>query len=189
MHGQRYGQRQPLGDQVRHRRAVGIAVAEIADQEAADPVQVANDQRLVEPELDGHRADRFGRGVRAHQHLGGVARQRIEHEEDDQRGARKRRKQGQKAAENEDAHGFVPAEGYRIDGSSGHRSSEFCAASNSAETRSNSASPRNRPTSCRPIGSPSAPKPQDTLTAGCPVIEWRRGSKDRRSSSNHLMTR
>jgi hypothetical protein len=105
---QRNRQREPLRDQLGHRRAVGIAVTHIADQKPADPVQIANDQRLIEPELDGHRADRFRRGVRAHEHFSRVARQRIEHEKDDHRRSRQRRNQCQKAPENEDGHAPFP---------------------------------------------------------------------------------
>jgi hypothetical protein len=107
-HRQRDGERQPLGDKIRYRRAVGIAVAEIADQEPADPVQVTDDQRLVEPKLDRHGADRLRRRIGAHQHLGSVTRQRIKHEKDDQRGARQRCHQRQKASEDKETHALFP---------------------------------------------------------------------------------
>jgi hypothetical protein len=87
----RNGQHQPLGDQARDRRAVDIAGAEVADEQALDPLQIANRQRLVEPELDSERAHRVRRGVRAHQHLRGVAGQGVEHQENDQGCADQRR--------------------------------------------------------------------------------------------------
>ena len=70
-------------------------------------MDVAIVQRLIQPELDGQRADRIRRGIRAHQHLRGVAGQGIQDKEDDQRRADQRRYQRQKAAENEDAQALL----------------------------------------------------------------------------------
>jgi hypothetical protein len=63
---------------------------------------------LIQPELDRQRSDGIRRGIRAHQHLCGVAGQGIQNKEDDQRRADQRRYQRQKAAENEDAQVPIP---------------------------------------------------------------------------------
>ncbi|GCC47712.1 hypothetical protein chiPu_0032010, partial [Chiloscyllium punctatum] len=101
---ERDGQHQPLRDQSGHRRAIDVAVAEVADRHALEPEQVAYGERLIEAELDGERAHRIGRGIGAHQHLGGIAGQRVEHQENDQRGRDQRRQQGQDPPQKEYAH-------------------------------------------------------------------------------------
>ena len=105
---QRNCQRKALCNQSGDRRAIGVAVAEIARQHPLDPMDVAIVQRLIQPELDHQRPDRIRRGIRAHQHLCGVAGQGIQNKEDNQRRTDQRRYQRQKAAENEDAQVPIP---------------------------------------------------------------------------------
>ncbi len=112
--GERDGQHQSLRDQSRHGRAIGIAVAEIADHHSPDPVHVAGEQRLVQPELDSESLHRVGRCIGAHQRLGRIAGQRIQYQEDDQRGSDKRRQQGQKSSQDEYTHALSDSPGGTI---------------------------------------------------------------------------
>ena len=102
---QRNGERQPLRHQLEHRRAVRIAVAELAMRHAADPMPVALERRAIQPQPGGQRAHRLGRRVRAHHGLRGVARQYFEHQKYHDRGPRQGCDQRQQALEQEKSHG------------------------------------------------------------------------------------
>ena len=80
--GEWQGQRHALGDQLDHRGAIAVAIAQIPMQQTVDPVQVALPGRLVQAQLLGQFGDGFGCSVGAHQHLGGVAGQDLQHQKD-----------------------------------------------------------------------------------------------------------
>ena len=60
--------------------------AEVAAQDAADPVEVLHDERPVEAELLADRGDLLGRRLRAADHRAQVARQQAQQQEDDDAG-------------------------------------------------------------------------------------------------------
>ena len=66
---------------------------------------IALERRAVEAELDGQRLHRFGRRGRAEHDLGRVARQDVEHREDDDRRGEQGRDEGREALEQEEADG------------------------------------------------------------------------------------
>ena len=96
---------EPFQHQFGHRRAVGIA--QLPRSPTSIPLTqlpVATASGWSMPELDGQRLHRIGRGVGAHQHLRGVARQDLQHQENDHGCAYQRRQQGQQTSEDKYAH-------------------------------------------------------------------------------------
>ena len=86
--------------------AVGVAVAEIEAQQPADPVQVADDQRLVETVLGAQGRQRVGPRIGAQHHQRRIARQHLDDGEDDDRRQRQRDQGGGEAAGEEVDHAF-----------------------------------------------------------------------------------
>ena len=72
---------------------------------AADPVEIAPHQRLVEPHLLPQRLQRFGRGVHAEHQLRRIAGQDFEHREHDERRNDQRRHADRKALQEVGEHG------------------------------------------------------------------------------------
>ena len=100
----RFAEIRALDDEIEHRRAVGVALAQVAGQQAGDPLAVAREGRLVQPQLRGQGGHGLGCGVGTQQHLGGVAGQHLQHPEDHGRGAQQRGDQGQQALQDEPGH-------------------------------------------------------------------------------------
>ena len=104
-HGQRHGERQALDNQVKHGAAVSVAHAPVTHQQTAQPVAVALQWRAVQPELAGHGLHGLGRGVGAHHHLGGIARQQVQHQEHHHGGAQQGEQEGQQTLQEKPTHG------------------------------------------------------------------------------------
>ena len=102
---QRDGELQPLGNQLGHRCAIGIAVAHVALQQTADPMGVADAGRLVQAQLLGQRLHRFRRCVRSHQHFGCIAGQHLQRPKNRHRRHDQGGDQREQAFEQEQAHG------------------------------------------------------------------------------------
>ena len=81
------GGRQAVAEDRRHRLVAGQRVAEVAREDAAQPVEVADEERIVEVELVAELLQLLGRGVDAQQLLGGVARQQLDDREGQERHA------------------------------------------------------------------------------------------------------
>ncbi len=78
--------------------------AEVAAQHAAEPLQVAEPARLIEPELLAERLDRLWRGARAEDDRRRVARQDVDDGEDDDRRAQQAEQQGHEPPSQQQAH-------------------------------------------------------------------------------------
>ena len=80
---QRQRDAEALQHELAHRRAVGIADAEIAMQHAEHPGDVAGPGGGIEAELLAQRGKRIGAGIEAKHELRRIAGHHLEHEEDD----------------------------------------------------------------------------------------------------------
>ena len=103
-HRQRYGELQALQNQLRHRAAVSVAVAQRAGEQAVHPLQVALPGRLVKPQLGRQRCHGLGVGIGAEQRLRGIAGQHFQHPKDHQRGDGQRGDEGGEALQEELGH-------------------------------------------------------------------------------------
>ena len=92
-----------LADQLRDRRVVRDADAEVAACDALQPASVAFERRMVEAELVDERLARFGGCRFAEHHVGGVARQNVQHREDDRRRDQQRGHECREALEQKEA--------------------------------------------------------------------------------------
>ena len=99
---QRQADDRPLGNQLRHRHAVGVAGPEPALQQAREPGQVPLQRRSIEAELGPERRQRVLPRTGAEDHCCRIAGQQLEHDEDDHGGAEQRHQRRQEAAEEED---------------------------------------------------------------------------------------
>ncbi len=91
-------------DEVGDGDAVGVADAEIAAEETGDPACEARRDRPVEAVFGAQGGERLRRRLQAEHHGGGVARQDLEHDEDDQRRGEKRDDEADDAADDEGEH-------------------------------------------------------------------------------------
>ena len=92
-------------DEIDDRHGVGVGAAEIERQHAADPVEVAPDERLVEAHLPTQRRQRLRRGVEAEHQLRRIARQHFQHGKDDERRDEQRRDADAEALQEIGEHG------------------------------------------------------------------------------------
>jgi hypothetical protein len=80
--------RQRDGDPLQNQRSgggvIGGAAAEIAGEQAARPAQVAQPDRQIEAELMAQRRQRIRLRIRPQDDEGRIARQDLQHDEDDQ---------------------------------------------------------------------------------------------------------
>ena len=74
-----------------------MAEAEIEGEEPADPAQVAHEQRQIEAVLRSKRGQRIGPRIGAEHDQRRIARQHLDHGEDDHRGQRERDQGGGEA--------------------------------------------------------------------------------------------
>ena len=89
--GQRHGQLQALQQQIGHGLAIGVAVPQITVQQAAQPAGKARPGGGVQAQLGGQGGHGLRVGIGPEQHLGGIARQQVQHGKDQGR----RSQQGQ----------------------------------------------------------------------------------------------
>ena len=113
-HRQGDGDGQALQHQLQHGRAVGVAVAHLALEQAGDPVGVALPGGLVQAQLLGHGLHGFRVGVRAQQHLGHVAGQDFQHTEHHHGRTQQGGDQGQQSFGKENAHKAIACGARRV---------------------------------------------------------------------------
>ncbi len=100
---------EPLHHLGQHRTLHPERAAEIALEDAADPVQILDVERPVEAELGAQAREIFLRGLRSEHHLRRVSRREVQDEEHDQRDAQQDRPQVQEPAQKITAHADATA--------------------------------------------------------------------------------
>lgn len=76
---QRNSQHHALRNQLGNGAAIGVADAQLALQQPADPLPITHGRGLVKAELALQRLHGVGRGIRSEHDLRGIARQDFEH--------------------------------------------------------------------------------------------------------------
>ena len=107
--------REPLGDQLFRRNGILDGVTGVPGQQAAHPFQVADGERIIQPELRAEDGNPLGRGLRPQDQRGGVPRYDVESGEGQQRHQQQSQQQCQNPSD-QMSHVFLPPVGFPVFG-------------------------------------------------------------------------